>query len=211
MTNKLGRAAALAAVCLWAAAAGAGSIWAKGGARTRSIFADDTARQIGDVLTIVIEERSVIENETERNMEKKSERQAQITSNMDLLNSIDRATGKLFNLKDLNLDVEAKTKFDGKADFDSDRKVTDSVTVVVEDVLPNGNLVVLGKRTREVSGDIQAIEISGVVRPSDITFSNTVSSKQVADFHVVYRSKGQENRFTKPGWLDQLLNLVNPF
>ena len=130
---------------------------------------------------------------------------------MDLLNSIDRATGKLFNLKDLNLDVEAKTKFDGKADFDSDRKVTDSVTVVVEDVLPNGNLVVLGKRTREVSGDIQAIEISGVVRPSDITFSNTVSSKQVADFHVVYRSKGQENRFTKPGWLDQLLNLVNPF
>ncbi len=211
MTNKLGRAAALAAVCLWAAAAGAGSIWAKGSARTRSIFADDTARQIGDVLTIVIEERSVIENETERNMEKKSERQAQITSNMDLLNSIDRATGKLFNLKDLNLDVEASTKFDGKADFDSDRKVTDSVTVVVEDVLPNGNLVVLGKRTREVSGDIQAIEISGVVRPSDITFSNTVSSKQVADFHVVYRSKGQENRFTTPGWLDQLLNLVNPF
>jgi len=198
-------------VLTFAATAGAGSIWAKGGARTQGIFADDTARQIGDVLTIVIEERSVIENETERNMEKKSERQASVSSNLDLLNTIDRATGKLFNLKDLNLDIKANTKFDGKADFDSDRKVADSVTVVVEDVLPNGNLVVLGKRTREVSGDTQMIEISGVVRPSDITFSNTVSSKQVADFHVVYRTKGQENRFTKPGWLDQLLNLLNPF
>lgn len=194
-----------------AAPADAGSIWAKGGARTQGIFADDTARQIGDVLTIIIEERSVIENETEREMEKNSERQATINSNLDLLNTVDRATGKLFNLKDLNLDIKAKTKFDGKADFDSDRKVVDAVTVVVEDVLPNGNLVVLGKRTREVSGDTQMIEISGVVRPSDITFSNTVSSKQVADFHVVYKTKGLENRFTKPGWLDQLLNYLNPF
>ena len=203
----LGAAAALAA----ATAALGGSIWAKGNARTQAIHSDDTARQVGDVLTIVINEQSKIENGSERKLEKQSTREASIQSNMDALRGLDAATGKLFSLKDLSLKTSGNTKFDGKADFESDRKVTDSVTVVVEDVLPNGNLVVLGKRERETNGERQIIQISGIVRQADITFTNTVRSEQVADFRVVYKHKGMENRFTKPGWLDQLLNLINPF
>ena len=64
---------------------------------------------------------------------------------------------------------------------------------------------------REIAGDKQIIHVSGIIRPSDITFANTVGSGKVADFHVVYKGKGQEGRFTKPGWLGRFLNVINPF
>jgi len=194
-----------------AAAAPAGSIWRKTHDGARAIHADDTARKVGDILTITISEHSVIENESERKMDKSSARSGSIESNMDLLKAFNILTGKLFSLEDLSLDVDAESSFQGGADFSSDRELTDKITVTVTDVLPNGNLVVIGSRRRMVQGDAQIVEVSGIVRPSDISFSNTVSSEQVADFKIVFKHAGQEKLFTNPGWLDRILNLVNPF
>ena len=83
--------------------------------------------------------------------------------------------------------------------------------MTVIDVLPNGNLVVVGSRSREVGKEAQIVEASGVVRPSDLTFANAVSSEKIADFRLVLRHKGQENAFTRPGWLEWLMNTANPF
>ncbi len=199
--------ASLAPLC----AAQAGSIWARGHRRTQAIFADDTAKGVGDVLTIIIEERSRIQNETERTMNKSDSRGATATGNLDFLRALDTLTGKMFGLHKIDFSAEADTTFDGSADYDSDRSLTDQITVVVEDILPNGNLVVLGTRNREVAGDEQIIQISGVVRPSDIDQANTVSSMQVAEFRIVYKTRGQENRFTNPGWAAKIFNFLNPF
>jgi len=188
-----------------------GSIWAKSKRASASLTTDDTARNIGDVLTIIIEEQSKIENETNRTLEKSDSRSAKVTGSIDLLHGLDQATGKLFNLDKMNLATDAENKFDGKAAMDSSRKMDDRITVTVQDVLPNGNLVVLGSRTRKVSGDSQIVQVSGIVRPSDITQENAISSKQVADFFIVYKSAGQENQATNPGWLGRILNLINPF
>ena len=206
------RSIVLAAVLLlgWADAQ-AGSIWNKSPHQSLTPYADDTARNVGDLLTIVINERSVIDNSTDRQLEKKDDRAASVSGNIDLLRGLDAATGKLFSIPDMKLNSSASTKFDGKADYGSDRSMTDRVTVTVEDILPNGNLVVLGTRKREVDSDVQVIQISGIVRPTDVAFDNSVSSAKVSEFHIVYRSKGRENQFTKPGWLGNILNIVNPF
>jgi flagellar L-ring protein precursor FlgH len=188
-----------------------GSIWAKAANRRTMPYADDKARNVGDLITIIIDERSVIENETNRTMEKSDERSASVSGNLDILRGLDAVTGKLFSIPDMDLNASAKTKFDGGADYDTDRSMTDKITVTVEDVLPNGNLVVLGTRKRNVEGDTQTIQVSGIVRPSDVSFENDVPSKKVAEFHIVFRSKGRENRFTKPGWLAHILNFLNPF
>jgi len=199
-------AAALAVPCV----AEAGSIWAKARRRTRKIYSDDTARNVGDNLTIVIEEETKIENETTRKMDKSSSRSGKGSGTVDLGNMVNWLKGRIWNLPNVDLNATASNKFDGKAEFDSDRKVTDKITVTVEDVLPNGNLVVLGKRERRIAGDSQIIQASGIVRPSDITFDNSVSSKKVAEFKIVYKGAGQENHFTKPGWLARILNWLNP-
>jgi len=188
-----------------------GSIWAKAGG-IRPLHADDTAREVGDVLTIVINERSVVENETNRNLSKKSSRKIEMAGNADLKDLVSLVRGeKAFRFPTISMDSGAETKFDGKTAFDTDRSVVDQITVAVEDVLPNGNLVVLGTRHREVGQDKQTIQVSGIVRPSDITFSNTVSSSRLADFRLVLKIEGQERQFTMPGWFNRLLNWLNPF
>jgi len=212
MTTRLQQTAALAVgIMLANGFALGGSIWAKASKRVRPLHSDDTARKIGDMLTIVIKEHSVIENETKRDMSKESTRKASVSGNLNLLGALDHLTGRIFNLDDLSLDTSAKNDFKGDASYDTDRKVEDQITVTVADVLPNGNLVVVGTRDRQVSGDRQIMQISGVVRPSDITFDNTVQSDQIAEFKVVFKHVGRENTFTKPGWFGGIMNILNPF
>lgn len=203
--------AALATALLTGSLAQAGSIWARASRRTRQLFSDDTAREIGDVLTIIIDEKSTIENETNRKMDKNTSRAASMDGTLDLANILWPVGKHIFDFPKLNFSSSSATSFDGGADYDTDRSWTDEITVVVEDVQPNGNMVVLGRRMRTVAGDSQVIEISGIVRPSDIDFDNTVPSSKVANFHIVHRTVGRENRFTKPGWLGRIFNILNPF
>lgn len=195
---------------LGAGTAEAGSIWAKARGRAEKIYTDDTARKVGDSLTIVIEEQTKIENEVTRKLDKSNSRSAKASGKFDLGNLVSWLEGRVFELPNADVSQTASNKFDGKAEYDSDRKVTDRVTVTVEDVLPNGNLVVLGKRERQMAGDKQIVQASGIVRPSDVAFDNSVSSKKVAEFKIVYKSAGQEDHFTSPNWLARILNWLNP-
>lgn len=209
MRSKWRMWAAVVALGVAATTAVAGSIWAKAGAKAQAIAADTTARRPGDLLAVAIREHSIIENEIERNMNKTDTRSNSVSGNLDLGKLGNKLTNHIVNLG--KVDGAANTKFDGKADYGSDRSMTDKITVTVEDVLPNGNLVILGRRERDTEGDRQVVTVSGIVRPADVSFENEVSSDRVAEFHVVYHSKGQENRFTKPGWFAQVLNFINPF
>ena len=214
-TNKATKTVMKIALTLAAMAVGlpqaqGGSIWAKGQARSRQLYADDTARKVGDSLTILIEEESKIENQAERKMDKSTSRTNVSSGTVNFGNIFNCLKNKTWTLPSANVNASATSDFDGKTQFDNDRKVTDKITVTVEDVLPNGNLVVMGKRERLVDGDKQTVQTSGVVRPSDVTFDNCVSSKQVADFKMNYLSHGQESNFTNPGWFARILNWLNP-
>jgi flagellar L-ring protein precursor FlgH len=200
-------------------AAKAGSIWGKAssGAAVVRTYEDDTARRVGDVLTIVINEKSNIDNQTKRKDEKKLDRTITSSGTVNLNNltqwwgKANPKGGSVFTLPSIGATTAADTKFEGDADLQADRLVTDRITVTVHDVLPNGNLVIMGSRRRNVHGDEQVICVSGIVRPSDITFTNTVGSEQVAEFHMVNVIKGPENQFTKPGWMGQILNFLSPW
>ena len=196
--------------------ASAGSIWAKAQRGTRPLHTDDTARQIGDVLTIIISEHSVVENETERTLEKTSSRDFSASGSLptdesSVLKQLNWLTGRLLNLSSATFEMDAENTFEGTADYDSARSITDRITATVVDVLPNGSLVVVGSRSRGVARDTQIVEVSGIVRPSDLTFANTVTSDKIADFRLLYRHKGHENKFINPGWLEWVMNVINPF
>lgn len=79
------------------------------------------------------------------------------------------------------------------------------------DVLPNGNLMVVGSRDRQIGGDIQTIEVSGVVRPNDIAFDNTIKSQQVANFHITTKNGGVSGSYTQTGWLARIMDFLWPW
>ena len=179
----------------------AGSIWAKRDKNMKDLYADDVARNIGDVLTIVITEASKVDNKAKRDLKKDTKRS--ITFNGDL--------GGFADLGEFGMSAESGSELKGKADYKDERSFVDKITVVVVDVLPNDNLVVMGTRKRDIAGDEQIIEASGIVRPSDITFDNTVKSEQVADFHLVTKNSGVAAPYNTTGWLGRILDIVWPF
>jgi flagellar L-ring protein precursor FlgH len=109
------------------------------------------------------------------------------------------------------MSAESGNELKSKADYKDERKFEDQVSVVVMDILPNSNLVVMGTRNRNIAGDIQIIEVSGIVRPSDIAFDNTVKSEQVADFRIVTKNSGVAAPYTRPGWLGKIFDTIWPF
>jgi len=119
--------------------------------------------------------------------------------------------GGFADLGEFGMSAESGNELKSKADYKDERKFADSITVVVMDILPNRNLVVLGTRNRNISGDIQTIEVSGIVRPSDVAFDNTVKSERVADFRIVSRNEGVSAPYTKPGWLGSIFDIIWPF
>ena len=85
------------------------------------------------------------------------------------------------------------------------------LSVIVVDVLPNGNLVIEGTRRREVSKEVRWMRVTGVVRPIDIEIPNTINSKSIANFNIVYEGGGVESRFTNQGWAGRITNKIWPF
>ena len=68
-------------------------------------------------------------------------------------------------------------------------KVEATVSCVVTSILPNGNLVINGERMVDVNNDSEIIQISGIVRPSDIKSKNMINSEQIAQFNISLKGK----------------------
>ena len=182
----------------------AGSVWAKRGLNARDMYADDKANQIGDVLTIVISEKHKTDAKTKRNLERDSERKISFDSE-------DLKIGSFHPVPDITVKTGSNKKLDGKSDYKDERTIEDRISVIVQDIHPNGNLVVVGSRTREVNGDKQIIQVSGIVRPSDISFENSIRSEQVANFQLIAISEGVSENYNNPGWLGKILDIIWPF
>ena len=184
----------------------ADSIWSRRDESKKDVYADDKARHIGDILTILINEESTVDNKAKRTLSKETTRSA----NFDGGVSLEHILPEVPSLK-LGAGTTYTNTLDGKADYKDEREFTDSVSVVVIDIMPNGNLVVSGTRDRNIADDIQTIEVSGIIRPNDIAFDNTVQSKQVANFSIISRNKGVAAPYTRPNWLGKIFDAIWPF
>lgn len=182
----------------------AGSIWAKRDSSMRALYADDVARNIGDVLAIKIIEDSKVDNKAKRDLQKETARSSAFTGDLNIDHVLPSIPG-------FTMDAASANELKSKADFKDERSYEDSISVVVIDILPNGNLVVIGTRDRNIAGDVQSIEVSGIVRPSDISYDNTVKSEQVANFRIVTQNGGVSAPYTRPGWLGRIFDIVWPW
>ena len=182
----------------------ANSIWAKRDKGQKTVYADDVARHVGDVLTIIISEDSKTDNKAKRDLQKDTSRTSEFDGRLEIADLIPKMPG-------LTLDASGNNEMKSKADYKDERSFTDRVSVIVMDVLPNGNLVIMGSRDRTIGGDIQTIEVSGVVRTNDIGFDNTIKSEQVANFRITSKNGGISAPYTQPGWLGRIWDILWPW
>ncbi len=167
-----------------------------------ALFSDTTARGVGDVLTIAINERQSVKNKEETEFKKNSGLSASL-SNFDILPT---AFSTLPGVSGT-----ANRNFKGEAKYDKEGAFSTRISVVVIDVQPNGNLVVEGRRRIVIDGETKTIRITGIVRPYDVPSSNTVSSDAVANASIAYEAEGTLSNATSRGWLGDLMDFVWPF
>jgi flagellar L-ring protein FlgH len=196
----MNRSQILLASLLLAAAATAQNPYVRSGAGI-AVIADPRARNVGDILTIVVQEQHSVRNE-----EKVERRQdTSLAARLDAYSLSD----KTFQSNVLpRIDVRKEQDFQGEAKQNQGSDVRASIAVVVVDVQPNGNLVVAGARSVTVNDETRTLRISGVVRQLDITPGNTIGSALVADARISITGEGANTRQVTRGPVGQLFDTL---
>jgi flagellar L-ring protein precursor FlgH len=184
------------------------SLWEKRNPHFAYMFKDTRARRVGDVLTIAVREVTLFDGKEDRKMNKDTKASAFF----DFKGKGQGATGTAKSFA-ANLDgtVTSQRELNGKADYKSDRTFSDRMSVVIVDVMPNGNLLIEGFRKRVVVNEEKVLRVTGIIRPQDIGADNIVQSQYIANFQVMYHGVGPETSYTNNGWLGRFVNKVWPF
>ena len=178
-----------------------GSLWTNSGQHS-NLFRDMKARYVNDVVTIRVSETTQAISSADASTRRSTSMSAGIDSLIGLQNGVKE-------LPDL-VSGAGKTNFDGKGSTSRATQLQTTLTARVTDVLPNGYLVVEGKREVRVNNENQTVILSGIVRPSDVNRSNIVLSSAVAQMSVRVQGKGTVSQPLRPGWLYQILQGVWP-
>jgi flagellar L-ring protein precursor FlgH len=99
----------------------------------------------------------------------------------------------------------------GTGAADQQASLTGSVAVAVVEVMPNGNLVLRGEKQLALTEGTEVIQVAGIIRPDDVSPSNTVQSKRLANAQISYRGTGDLANATRAGWGTSALLKLWPF
>jgi flagellar L-ring protein FlgH len=167
----------------------------------RPLFEDQRPRNIGDILTIVIQENI--------NATKSSGAAANRASTTQFSTTTAGFLNGLFGKANLN--SQGANTFQGTGGANASNTFNGVITVTVTNVLPNGNLVVSGEKQMLINQGNEFVRFSGVVNPNTISGLNAVYSTQVADAKIEYSAKGYIDEAETMSWLQRFFLNVSPW
>lgn len=162
--------------------------------RNYNLYGDTVALNVGDVLTVNLQESTQASKSAESNITKDNE----ISLNDG---SILGRTG-IRMATDLNLERD----FQGSAEADQSNSLAGSITVTVTEVLPNGVLRIRGEKWLSLTNGDEYIRLTGMVRPQDISPNNIIASNRIADARIAYGGTGDFDQANQMGWLGRFFN-----
>ncbi|MDX7988688.1 flagellar basal body L-ring protein FlgH [Xenorhabdus sp. 12] len=168
------------------------------------LFEDRRPRNIGDTLTIILQENVSASKNSSANASRngKTGFAAALTP---------RFLQGLIGGDKTDLGMEGNSEFGGKGGANANNTFRGTITVTVNKLLANGNLHVVGEKQIAINQGTEFIRFSGVVNPRTISGSNTVSSNQVADARIEYVGDGYINEAQNMGWLQRFFMNISPF
>lgn len=183
------------------------SLWQTGG---RAFFRDQRASRVGDILTIVvtINDQAQMTNQTTRS--RNDTNAANMTNFFGLESQLHNILPSSVSPASL-VNTVSTTNNNGQGTIARQEQVDLRVAATIIQILPNGNLVIQGKQQVDVNYDQRQLTVSGIVRPQDISSSNTVSYDQIAEARIGYGGKGITDDVQQPRYADQLYDILMPF
>jgi flagellar L-ring protein precursor FlgH len=159
-----------------------------------SLFEDVKARRVGDTLTIQLAERTQASKSASTDATKETTTD---TGNPVIFGDTVTRNGEDI----LNNEWETTQEFEGSGSSSQSNRLDGNITVTVAEVLPNGNLFVRGEKWLTLNQGEEYVQITGIVRPTDISADNTIPSFKVADARITYSGNGVIPDANRPGLL----------
>jgi len=184
------------------------SLWKTG---SRAFFKDQRAAKIGDILTVNINiaDRAQVNNTTSRT--RSNSEKAGLPNAFGIENGVlQKVLPGAPDGKSL-LDASSSSGSTGTGTVNRQDQINLTVAAVVSQVLPNGNLVIEGRQEVRVNFEVRELFIAGVVRPEDISNTNTINHTQIAEARVSYGGRGQLTDVQQPRVGQQIWDIIFPF
>lgn len=153
---------------------------------------DRRASQIGDALTVVVYQSAEATNSAKSDSSKSTNLSGGLTAG-----SIDESGA-----------LRVGGSYTGGGQVQRSERFVTQITVVVEEILPNGDLRIAGRQRMHVNGETSDIGVRGRVRQADITSDNQVLSSRVADAQIDYDGRGFVSRSSKPGIINRVFRFL---
>lgn len=183
------------------------SLWLSG---SRAFFKDLRASQIGDILTVIInvDDSANIDNESIRSRTNSENAGIGVLGGLEApLSSILPGDPGLDPLLSTNSDVSNQ----GSGSISRKESIVLKIAAVVTQLLPNNNLVIIGRQEFRINNEIRELQIAGIIRPQDIDQENTISYEKIAEARVSYGGRGHITDMQMPRYGSQISDILLPF
>jgi flagellar L-ring protein precursor FlgH len=183
------------------------SLWRPG---SRAFLKDQRASEVGDILTVVIEieDDATISNSTNRS--RSAGEDASASSILGYEASLGSVLPEAIDPTNL-IDLDSTSNSQGAGSVNRDESINLRVAALVTQVLPNGNLVIAGRQEVRVNFEVRELQIAGLIRPEDITSTNTIKYDQVAEARIAYGGRGHISDVQQPRYGQQIYDIIWPF
>ena len=183
-----------------------GSLWTEGGV---SLFEDHRAARLGDLITVLIAEKSDANRDASTSTSRESDSSFGVGA---FFGTLAKVVAKNPTLKPEELLKSiSKASFDGSGKTARSGKLEGVLPVRIKRILPNGDFFVEGNKVILINDEETFFYLSGVVRPMDIAPDNSVPSSRIADVELEYTGRGVLSERQSPGWFSRALDYVWPF
>ena len=185
----------------------ANSLWRPG---ARQFFKDQRAARVGDILTVLIaiDDSAAVENTTVRS--RQAAEDADLTNFLGFEGELGSVLPNGVNPATI-VSLGNSSSHTGTGTVDRSEAITLQIAALVTQILPNGNLVIQGRQEVRVNFEVRELLVSGVVRPEDITNTNTINHDQIAEARIAYGGHGQLTDVQQPRYGQQLFDVIFPF
>ncbi|WP_353473538.1 flagellar basal body L-ring protein FlgH [Salipiger sp. H15] len=183
------------------------SLWSGG---RGSLLGDRRAMETGDILTVVIEidDQAEISNSTDRSRSGSESlgipeffgypqrHEATMTDGTSLATAVD---------------ISGSSSASGDGSVKRNEKLTLRIAATITKVLPNGVLEISGLQEVRVNFELRELNVTGFVRPEDISRQNEITYDKIASARISYGGRGQITDMQQPRYGQQALDMILPF
>ena len=188
-----------------------GALW-PGDTSDNLLFQDNKARNVGDIVTVTIDESATSSAGATTNTARDSTINMQAPNVLGLPSSLGvkdfLGLGAQF---DPTVNATIANSNQGTGTVTRNGTLNANISALITEILPSGNFKIEGRRTLTVNNEEQILVLRGIVRPQDINFDNTILSRQVADASISLTGEGVVSDEQRKGWLAKILSKVWPF